>query len=472
VDLVQRPNRGITRFGLFSFPAAIVAAVPVALAILVTTVFTAGRLLPVTGDEPHYLVMADGLARDRTFDLRSAYAREGETQRIYGSPLPAPHVVIVNHRWGPYHVPGLPLILAAPFTVGGELGARIALCLAAGLLPLCTFSLLRTRTTESLAAWVTIGVSAGMPIVFGASQIYPDLLAGLIAMTLFLWLIDAPLDNATTERWAIFWLVTGLLPWLNVKFLAATVTLGLAALVIVGRGDRRRHRPPALTACGLVLVGPVLLAAFNMWFFETPLGPRGVAELTTSFGRAAMMFLGLHFDQGQGMFWQQPLLLVGVASLVPFARRSPRVALLWALLYASLIVPNSLELARYGGGGPAGRFAWSAAWLWVVPFAFAIESSPDRWGRLVKPLVIAAVAYQVLLAARWLQEPGVLFPKLEEDLTARNSLFPVAARALLPSFYFWDFASYWTYPPNVAAYVGTALLVAVGGLSNTDRRRS
>lgn len=133
------------RIGLFSFPALTVAGLPVALSVLITVLFTATGSVRVTGDEPHYLVMADGLLRDRTFDLRNAYTREGETHRIYGSPLPAPHVVIVNHRWGPYHEPGLPIALAIPFAVGGELGARVALCVIAGLLPLCCFGFLRAR---------------------------------------------------------------------------------------------------------------------------------------------------------------------------------------------------------------------------------------------------------------------------------------------------------------------------------------
>jgi len=106
-----------------------------------------------------------------------------------------------------------------------------------------------------------------------------------------------------------------------------------------------------------------------------------------------------------------------------------------------------------------------------VPLAVTLQADPDRWGRIVKPVVVACAIYQVLLAVRWLPEPSVLFPRLEEDLAARNSLFPLALRPLLPSFYFWDFASYWTYPPNVVAYIGTTLLIAIGRLNSTDQRQ-
>lgn len=452
--------------GLFSSPALVVAGVPVAIAVAVILSFVKMDTLHITGDEPHYLVMADGLVRDRTLDLRNAYAREKETEAIYGSPLPAPHVVIVNHRWGPYHEPGLSILLAIPFVVGRELGSRLTLCLLAGLLPLWVFRWLRARVPDGAAAWLSIGLAIGVPVSFGASQIYPDLPAGIIALALLLWLLGDGREPAAAGQWAVFWLVAGLLPWLSLKFLATTVALTIAAFGVLW-AERRAELRAALSTCALVAIGPATVAAFHLWAFETVLGPRPITELSASFSRGAEMFLGLHLDQGQGMFWQQPLAFAGVMALVPFARQRPRIALMWLLVYGSLIGPNSLELARYGGGAPAGRFGWSAVWLWIVPIGCALQDGPARWRRLVKPAVGVCLVYQTLLALRWIANPGLLFPNLEEDLAARNSLFPIAFRGWLPSFYFWDFSSYWTYVPNVAWCIAIAFLLAVGGLSST-----
>jgi hypothetical protein len=465
---------------LCSFPALAVAAVPFAIAIAVCVSLSIRDRLHVTGDEPHYLIMADGLVRDHTFDLRSAYAREARTEAIYGSPIPAPHIVIVNHRWGPYHEPGLALLLAIPFLVGRTLASRVALCVVgAWLLPLLCFKWLRVRMPAQAAAWLTIGLCVGVPVSFGASQIYPDLPAGIAATALLLWLLERTRDDPSAARWASFWLAAGLLPWLNLKFLAATAALIFAAAVVMGSRERRAERRMALATSALVLIGPAALAAFHVWAFGTPFGPRGAKELTTSVSRAAMILLGLHFDQGQGMFWQQPLLLAGVAAWMPFARRHPRVALGWIALYASLILPNALELARYGGGAPAGRFGWSAAWLWIVPIGYLFDDGGDmRRSRFVKPAAAVSLGYQAVLAVRWLGDPGVLFPALEESLVRRNSLFPIGLRAWLPSFYFWDFRSYWTYGPDVAAYVGFACILLSGALfcrasvRDTDRRDS
>jgi hypothetical protein len=214
----------------------------------------------------------------------------------------------------------------------------------------------------------------------------------------------------------------------------------------------------------LVLVGVLGLAAFHYWGVGQLFGPRRLQELSSSLSRAAMIFLGLHFDQSQGMFIQHPLLITGIAALPIFAWRQPLQAFFWLGLYASLIVPNSMELARWGGGGPVGRFAWSAEWLWAIPLGYGIADFPTKLNRLVKPAVTASLTYQAFLAVRWLGNLRVLFPRFEESLALRDSLFPISLRPFVPSFYFWDFQSYWTYPPNVIAFASAVALLTIGAL--------
>ena len=170
------------------------------------------------------------------------------------------------------------------------------------------------------------------------------------------------------------------------------------------------------------------------------------------------------------MFLQQPLLLGGVLTLLPFAARRPRLALLWTAIYLSLIVPNALELTRYGGAGPDGRFAWSAEWLWAIPIGIVVGERHERFGPWVRRGAIAGWIYQAALAVRWVNTPGVLFPALDERLWARDSLFPVAMRGWLPSYYFWDFSSYWTYRPNIAAMALLIAMLAAGACERPKRR--
>src|SRR5437867_1259942 len=93
-----------------------VAALPV----LVTLAVFVGRthVMPVTGDEPHYLIMADSVAHDFDLDLRNNYERDFETGAIFGKE--PPHAYRIRGRWMPYHTPGLAIVLALPFVLGGS----------------------------------------------------------------------------------------------------------------------------------------------------------------------------------------------------------------------------------------------------------------------------------------------------------------------------------------------------------------
>jgi hypothetical protein len=441
--------------------ALVVAAVlPVVLALAVY-VFALGGLR-LGGDEPHYLIMADSLLTDRSFELRQAYERDAETRAIFGRI--APHMLQVGDRWMPYHTPGLSMLIALPQVVGGERGVRLALLLLAIGLPWSLALWLRRQVGIPDAAWLTVGVTVCTPLLLGATRVFPDLPAGVIAVACALWLMERAGRDASAAACVATGLASGFLAWLNVKYYGTSAVL-LVGLLVVGAAEARggRKKPALLAAaaglCLALVVGALL--EFNRWAYGPWFGGRETREIAASLPRAAEMFLGLHFDQSQGLFVRNPLLLAGVLLLPSFVRRRPVAAGFWALLYLSLILPNALEMARYGGGAPTARFTWSALWLWAVPIGVGLRWAP-RLRRFVPAAVVVALAYQAALAIRWLPAPGTLYPVLAEQLDKRDSLFAVGLRPFLPSFYFWDFSSFWTYGPNVAAYAVTLALFAVG----------
>jgi hypothetical protein len=452
-----------------------VAAVPVLVTLAVF--FGRTRLVPVVGDEPHYLIMADSVARDLDLDLRNNYEGDFQTGAIVGRVTP--HARDVDGRWWPFHTPGLGVLLAVPLLLGGSVASRAALAVFAGLLPFVLVRWFARVMKRQSAAWLAIATCLSVPILFGSSLIFPDLPAGIVTLALFIWIARRANQEAPpggTTGWAAYWLTSGLLPWLNLKFAPTTIVLALGGAAVAWRIHRSHGAAAAArtwTSAPLIAIGPVTLLAFHYWAYGRALGAREGAELTSSGFRAGLIFLGLHFDQSQGMFLQQPLLLLGVAALVPFIRTRPWMAVFWLMTYLSLIVPNTLELARFGMAGPDGRFGWSAEWLWMIPVGFLVGSARSTFERWIKPLAVAALAYQASLAVRWIASPMLLFPRLEEQLSLRDSLFPAWLRAVVPSYYLWDFRSYLTYPPNVVAMVGTLALMTAGAiLLRADSRQS
>ena len=140
----------------------------------------------VDGDEPHYLIIAASVLRDFDFDVRNNYRYDGIAGEIYPAAL-QPHALMPTG--GPQHMPGLGILLAVPFGLGGIIGARVALALLlTPILGVAVYRWSRTALDPADATLATLGVLACSPVMFGASQLYPDLLGGVAIFALASWL--------------------------------------------------------------------------------------------------------------------------------------------------------------------------------------------------------------------------------------------------------------------------------------------
>src|SRR5215471_18535971 len=86
---------------------------------------------PISGDEPHYLFIADSLVRDFDAKIDNNYREDEQQKRIYGkldwhTPPGSSYSI---------HGIGIPMLLAIPFALLGTIGAKLLLCILAGLLP-------------------------------------------------------------------------------------------------------------------------------------------------------------------------------------------------------------------------------------------------------------------------------------------------------------------------------------------------
>ena len=387
--------------------------------------WTASGRMPLNGDEPHYLIIAASVLRDFDFDVRNNYDQDAATHEIYG-PV-RPHAFM--RTGGPQHMPGLGVLLAVPFGLGGVIGARAGLALLlVSVLAIAVYRWNRTFLRPADAVLATLGVMVCTPAIFGASQIYPDLAGGVAVFALVGWLLGS--DRRTRSAWCIYWFVAGLLCWLHVKYYAPSAVLAAVGVWRLWRDSPRYTVATCATFAALFLAGPALFGAFSVPAFGNMLGGRGGGELNTDLSRAFELFLGLHLDQVHGMFIQQPLFLPGLVALGWMLRRRDPLTLFWLVLYASLTVPNALQQFPYGGHvGPAGRFGWTAMWLWLVPLGVAAGSL----GGAVSPVVRLTVLVG-MLAFSWVPEPQRLFNALFSPDVWQPSLFPATVMLSLPKF--------------------------------------
>ena len=343
----------------------------------------------LTGDEPHYLVVADSLVRHHSVDVTQAYVDEFTTRSIYPAGLapdgvtdvvlPQAHVVI-GRDGGTYsfHGLGLPLLLAVPFALGGVVGAQLALIvLGAGIVLLAWalsglfLSSVRTRF------WAVLTVAVAYPLIPASSQIYPDLLAGGIALLGIAMLLARDRRPSWWQLTAVS-LAVGFMPWLQVKFLGAALTLLGALAWIVARSRRDWRRLATAVVPAAVLIGTLL--TWNVVTFGSLTGAApGGLELSTT---AAMVGLGLLLDQNQGVLVQNLALWVGVFGLASFARRDRTVFVVWTVTFMAIWLPGAMHPVWYGGGSLVGRFSWALAVLMIAPVMAgfgAIRSACVLW---------------------------------------------------------------------------------------------
>ena len=106
-----------------------------------------------------------------------------------------------------------------------------------------------------------------------------------------------------------------------------------------------------------------------------------------------------------------------------------------------------------------------------------LQAERATLGRYVRPAVLAAFAYQAVLAFRWVPDPTRLFNYAETPLVwARDSLFPLPVRYILPHFYLdagdgWRVVRYLEYLPNLIWVAAAVLLIVTGWMWSAEGRR-
>jgi hypothetical protein len=340
----------------------------------------------LAGDEPSYLFIAHSLVFDGDLNLFNN-REQGDTRHFYSRPLSAPGQFGFNFynrisggrlagreaEWvgREYFVsrPGFPLLIAPAYWVGFHAGLRIRFAvlvwlnvLAAGLATVM-FALAREVSRAPLAsAGVALGLALSPPLVYYASQIYPEVAAGLL-------LAGAGLGLVRSRSWKGA-LLTGLLlaylPWLHERFLGVTVVLALSALF---RAPARKHFALLAVPVGLSLS----LQALYYWQLHgipVPLGHARPPELAA----VPRGLLAILTDRDRGILTMSPLLLLAVLGLSPLWRRDRWLAGSVAAALVVYLLPVAGYHDWHGGVCPPLRYVVSVAPLAVLPLvALAVE---------------------------------------------------------------------------------------------------
>ncbi len=452
--------------------------------LMVVFIWQSHDLYKITGDEPHYLFIADSLSRDLDLTVANNYSIETPvhqaTRSNYADPEDMNKHVLNGYS---LHNIGLGFILAIPYKLAGVVGAKAAIALLVGLCPFLFYrTLFRITESKPWSLLVAFAVAIGLPFAAASNQIYPDLLGGMIifwgAERIIRLLQDKDKQSVHSSLMpgVLFGLLISLLPWLHIR-LAAPATLLLLGYVYVAvysqpsltADSSRRYKylvPVAIVACSLLLLG-----FYNRHAFGSIFGPYQQGALGFDVKKMALVFFGLHGDKSQGMFMQQPLLLLGLFGIVPLIKANRQAAFLLGMIYFSILLPNSMHSVTYGGFSFVGRFGWAAVSLWIFPIAYAVKLLLEQNKQaMVLLLCIATIILQGWFASQWL---------LHHEFLMNSNDIPVwSARSFYDGTWLWrklpafqDVDAYLKHPPNYVVLLLLILLTVSGWLWQRGAKR-
>ncbi len=253
-------------------PRAHAAAAAVAAAIWLGGVSAAVAPVAVTGDAPHYLVIARSLAADGDLDLRNDYDQRRYSD-FYAGSLEPRHTN--TSPWGeeyPFHGIGVAALVAPAFAAFGVSGANATLiavmAVGSALLWLAAWHLLR-QTGAAWFGWATLVSSA--PFALHAAAIYPDGPAAA-AVAAALWLAASLQRGRAVPLLAVAAGSAGLaaLPWLHARLALPAGVFGLALAWAIWRGQPERWTRlawllmvPAISLAGWVASALVMFDTWN-----------------------------------------------------------------------------------------------------------------------------------------------------------------------------------------------------------------
>jgi hypothetical protein len=385
-------DRRAARIGrVFATPAS---AVPLA-AVLAALLFGAGAWavaprLP-TGDEPHYLILAQSLLRDGDIQIENNHTQE-DYHTYFSSTLRPDYVRRgLNGAIYSIHAPGLPALVTPAFAIFGYRGVQGELILLTACATALVWSIGWRLTGQAGASWFGwAAVTCSAPLFFHAFSVYPDTLgAGICALGVWP-LVD---DGARRpRRLLVVALAIAALPWLHTRFaiLAAVLTLVIAARIV--------RMPDAIARLSALCILPLLSAAAWFLFFWTiygspnPAGPYG-GGTQDGFAFMPAGLAGLLFDQQFGVIPNAPVFLCIALGFVAMGRHGHRRL---AVELLAIVVPYFLVVAAFpmwwAGYSAPSRFLVVLSLLFGVPAAVWFATRKTQAAR------IAGVALLLLSA--------------------------------------------------------------------------
>lgn len=408
------------------------------------------KKLPITGDEPHYLMISESLAADGDLDLKNNYDQDAKTNKIIGPVDVENHTVFVpsntanngNKKFYSIHSIGTSLLSFIGYKTFGILGSKIALTLIAGILPFLFYSMGRSlRLSQTKSAFTSIVYSVSLPFPMVAGQIFPDLPSGILLTSAIAILISFETNKTFKNRNILLFIYSatiGLSIWIHLKNLPVAILI--LSLPFVSKKEWDSKTKTILLAPALAsLIGLVI---YNFHLFGSFIGPYSRAgenihkTFDPNFSHWVTVFSGLWMDRNQGLFFQNPLIWIpGLFGWIVLIRdqKLRKVGILLGIVIILQLGINAGHPCSYGCLSLPGRFQWSSAPLFFLPFIAGWKILNGAYRKISWGILFVFVAYQIWIGKTWFDHTASLYHTMEPDQAQRPGFLPDSILPYLPS---------------------------------------
>jgi len=357
-----------------------------------------------SGDEPHYLVIAQSLWRDGDLKIQNNHQR-GDYREYYPGELD-PHYLTrgTDREIYSIHPIGLAVLLAPIYALAGYQGAVWALILMGALAAVLAWRwTVATLNAPGAAtfAWAAIAFSA--PFMFNTFTIYPEIAAALAVM----FALTTTLRTDPTRSGLLPWIAVGitiaLLPWLSTKYAPMSAAL---LLVVIFRLVKTRPasllREPKVWAVAAIYA--ISLASWFTFFYviwgkPLPMAPYGSMVQTTPMNLKSGA-PGLLFDQEYGLLAYAPVYILAATGLYQMWRGGGelrRQAIEITVIFLALLGTVGAFGIWWGGTAAPARPIASGLLLLMLPIATAFRSAPAGSARRAAQHLLAWIGVGIAI---------------------------------------------------------------------------
>lgn len=333
---------------------------------------------PISGDEPHYLLMDYSLVKDGDVDLKNNY-QNNDYFRYYPAPTPN-HVSPLNLEdpssgWYSFHGIGLPLITLPGFVWNERLGPVITMTIVATIVVLLTWAWALQVTKNKKASLIAAGLLMICYFFNGlAGYLYPDLLTAGLTLSALIILKGHYKDP---RMHLVFGVILGLMVVIHAKSLSVAIPLGLVMTYKVWKYQKRLP--------WLVLLAGLPFAVFFFWTLHRWFGtwnPAAIYPTYLGFVSPLESIPASLFDAKRGLLVYNPALLLIFCGLPLWFKKSKSSLYLTLLVTVPALIITMIFSEWYGGYAPMGRYLMNFLPAFLPAFAYflvSVKSNLQKW---------------------------------------------------------------------------------------------